>query len=573
MKRQLSLLLALVMVLTFLVGCETKPAETTQGTTAPGTTAPTTDTAPSQTEPAGESETPLQLMWYQATGIESQFEPPHRDDQCLMTSCVFNTLFYSDYVTRERIGGLAENWGSNEDYTEFWIQARKGVKFHDGEEMDINDIFFSYMYYVSSPNSHKLKMLKDVSGYAEYAEGTADTISGMRVEGDKLYFTLTAPNTRWLNSVNIIVYPEHYFEGLGWDEMDTCDYWKKPIGTGAYKINEVSFPDYFTVIRNEEYFWPAAGIKNITFKSYQSGGNDAQVTAIMAGELDFISPKVVTTLEQVNAIIEHNADVEYNITPQGSHRALLFNLTDRADGKTKELLKDPNVRKAISLLIDDETIASFYPGIGKHTPIMMHPNYPEAHADILANHVSFDSETAKKLLTDAGWDFDNDILDMAYYYTDQTTYDVFGLIMQQFREAGVKVNPWLMQGNLADQIYKEKNYDMILVQLPSSETDNGKAFQYASPATSAYTFMGDDERRAERYDALYAEYISIDDDARRKEIALTMQELMYEDNYIIPMYVMDAISMHNGAHVQLPEDFFTYGSPSYYRWDEWQILH
>lgn len=569
MKKLLTLLLALVMVLT-LFGCNNTPEKPDESKPSSSNNETKPDeTKPNESEPAGESETPLQLMWYQSNGIESHFQPPHMDKQCLLPDAIFNTLFYSDYKTRDRIGGLAENWGVNEDNTEFWIQVRKGVKFHDGHELDINDVYFTIMYAV---HCGKIGSYADLEGYQDFADGKTDTISGLWVEGDKLFFKLTSPNARYLNNVNPFIYPEHCFEGVAWEDMNDSDYWKKPIGTGAYKLDVVSFPDYCTVVRNDDYFWPAAGIKNITFTSYQSGGNDAQVTAMMAGELDFISPKVVTTLDQAEAIINNNADVEYVITPVGSFRNFMFNLTDRADGKTKELLKNPEVRKAISLLIDDETIASFYPGIGQATCVPMHPNYSEAHPDIMANHVSFDPETAKQILTDAGWNFDTDILDIAYYYTDQTTYDVMGLIMQQFREAGVKVNPWLMQGNLADQIYTEKNYDMILLYIDSNENSPATSFRFLT-STSNYTFCGDLDRRTERYDPLYNEYKAIDDQARRKELALKMQELNYEDTYIIPMYVMNTISMYNNAHVQLPEDFFTYGGPSYYRWDEWKILH
>lgn len=575
MKKLFVLLLAAIMLLSLLAGCkanpnaeETKPNDTKPAETKPG------ETKPAETEPVGESETPLQLMWYQATGIESQFEPMHRDKQCLMADAVFNQLLYTDPFTGEYVGCLIDDWGSNEDSTQFWIQVSKGVKFHDGHEMDANDIYFTYMYTVSSPNSRSQAKFKELVGYQEYADGKADNISGLRVEGDKIYFDLVQGNKKFLSTVNTYVLPEHCFDkSMTWEEMDTCDYWKKPIGTGAYMIDEVSFPDYFTCVRYEDYHWPKAGIKNIMFQSYQSGGNEAQATAIMAGDLDYIGPKVVTTLEQAEAIIEQNPDVAYNVMADGSHRSFIFNLTDRADGKTKELLKNPQVRKAISLLIDDETIATFYPGIGQHTSVCMNPNYPEAHPDIMANHVSYDAETAKKLLTDAGWNFDTDILDIAYYYTDQTTYDVMGYIQQTFRQAGVKVNPWLMQGNLADQIYKEKNYDLILVLLDSSISSNAAAYRFATSDSTYKDFMGDNDRRAERYDALYNEYKLLENGARRTELSRQMQELMYEDNYIIPMYLMNGICMHNAANVQIPEDFYITGYPSYLRWDEWKILH
>ena len=93
---------------------------------------------------ASESETPLKLQWSQAIGIDTLFESPARDQQSLYPYMVFDTPMYWDGTNSEHVPALATEWGNNEDYTEFTLTIRDGVKWHDGEAFDAKDVVYTY---------------------------------------------------------------------------------------------------------------------------------------------------------------------------------------------------------------------------------------------------------------------------------------------------------------------------------------------------------------------------------------------------------------------------------------------
>ena len=122
---------------------------------------------------AGESETPLKLQWSQAIGIDTLFESPARDQQSLYPYMVFDTLMYWDGTNSEHVPALATEWGNNEDYTEFTLTIRDGVKWHDGETLTAEDVAFTIEYYIANPNSSGARRFQYVEGYDALKNGEA----------------------------------------------------------------------------------------------------------------------------------------------------------------------------------------------------------------------------------------------------------------------------------------------------------------------------------------------------------------------------------------------------------------
>jgi peptide/nickel transport system substrate-binding protein len=67
-----------------------------------------------------------------------------------ISSLVFNGLVKYDENIRF-VGDLAESWDMKEDCREVTFHLRKGVKWHDGEELTADDALFTY-HKVTDPN-------------------------------------------------------------------------------------------------------------------------------------------------------------------------------------------------------------------------------------------------------------------------------------------------------------------------------------------------------------------------------------------------------------------------------------
>ena len=568
MKKLIALLLAVVMIVGLFAACgEKTPVDDSK----PVDTTPAGNDKPVDTTPAGptESETYLQLAWFQAMGIDTLFESPHRDKQSLYPYMIFDSLGYYDSLTGEYLPGLAESWVVNDELTEFSFTLREGVKWHDGEDFTMDDVLFSVYSAILNPNSNSVADFRNVVGQAEYVNGESDTVSGISVDGNTITFKTTIPYAGMLADVlGVYVLPEHHLADSGYVDVDTDDFWKKPVGTGAYMIDEVHFPDYFTAVRNDNYWGPKAGIKNVKFTSYNAGGLDAQVAAMLNGELDYIFFCANVDIETANLVSMANT-VTLNMIPGYNARSLWFNIDTRVDGNNKELLKDKNVRKAIRMLINEPALAEFYAGQAATTQLFV-PASNAFYNDEIALEADVDVAGAKALLDAAGWDYDT-VIDLAYYYDTTLDHDSMALLVQQCAEAGVKVNAFLLTGDLAAAIYTDRNYDILYAQAGNSQLNPIDVFKQYSTYAS-YTWIGDLENR-EKYNALYDGWYATLDNAERADIINEIQELAYDECYGINLFLKDQIELMNHEHFKWPVERMAAGAGGYYEWDKWEMLH
>lgn len=563
--RLFSLLLVAAMMVGVLAGCGQKDPDPT--TAVETTSAPAAPVTTEAAEPAEEGV--LKLQWYQGIGIDSIFEDPWMDRQCLYPYMVFDALVAYEPQNERVVSKLATDWTISEDGMTYTFTLREGVKWHDGEDFTADDVLFTFNAQAANPTSNSRSILREVEGYTEVTEGTAATLAGLSAEGNVITIKLTTPKATFLQNMSfLMILPEHLLKDGDAASLSSYEaYWTKPVGTGAYKIDKVSFPDNFTVVANENYWGEQPGIKNAQFVNYSAGGNDALVAAVIAGDLDYAFGSGVNDITVANNIAAQNKDVNVMVSAGGGmNRFFCFNLGDREDGNMKADIQKAEVRQAFSLLLDQDTIASFYTGQASAMYTLVNPNNPQFNDDIPT--VSKDVETAKKMLEDAGFDF-NQTIDIAYYYDDQTTADIMALITQDFAEAGVKVETRLLKDDLSNQLYTYCNYDLCYV---GSTNENPASLYEKVASTSSFTFMGKPEERGAIFDELVTKYMATADYAEQKEYADQLQVLDYQYRFTLPCYQLNTVSVYNSAHVSIPEDIFAQGGCNNYRFEEWKLV-
>jgi len=297
------------------------------------------------------------------------------------------------------------------------------------------------------------------------------------------------------------------------------------------------------VTANPDYWGEQPGIGTAQFTSYNAGGNDAVVAALIAGDLDFAWKNALNDVEVANNIVAQNPDAVAKMSTAFYTRFFTFNLENRSDGKNKTDPLNKDVRKALSMLVDRNTLASFYNGQAVGLSTMVNPS-----SDLYNTAIPLpekNTEKAKKMLKDAGFDFSRTI-DLAYYYDDQTTADIMAMIKQDFAEAGVTLNTILLTGDLATLIYTDSNFDMLY--LATSDDDPVNFYQCVTSKTQ-YTFMGRTEERAAIYDGVFAAYHAAVSEEDIKAASDQLQALEYENCYLIPCYSLGVNG--DGSHWQL----------------------
>jgi peptide/nickel transport system substrate-binding protein len=325
-------------------------------------------------------------------------------------------------------------------------------------------------------------------------------------------------------------------------------------------------PDYFTLVRYDGYYGEKAGIKNINCINYNNSA-DAMATAIMNGDLDFVNRTAVADAMIADSIVAMNPNAVVMGNAGHGQRCWFFNLGDRADGKMKADLQKKEVRQAFDILMDQDAIAELVGATGTGTFVKKGaPGYcPEYDR-------AYDVAAAKALLDAAGFDY-SQTYDFAYYYDEALVHDAHALIVQLFGAAGVKVNPILLSGgNLADLLYVDCNYDLIMLMAGGNDQMPAKGYEKLTSATS-YTFMGKHEERGTTagWDALWAEYNAEADFNKRVEIGKKMQAKNYDECYMLSGYATALYSAWDASRVYIPEDQFIYGGNAY-DFSQWKML-
>ncbi len=548
MKRYLALLLALVMLLS-LAACTKAPAQTADEQT-PETTG-TTETATEQTseQPAAESGT-LKLVWHAATGIDTLFENPWRDVQCLYPYMVFDRLV-SVNGSGEYVMGLATDYTVSDDGLTYTFTIRDGVTWQDGTPFTADDVVFSLWGNIANPNTAVGKSeISCIEGADAVMNEGAQMLSGVSADGNTVTVKLTAPSRGFMAGVaQVAILPKHAFEGVAPADFNTCSFWEKPFGTGAYKIDQVSFPDYFTCVRNENYWGEPAGIENVLFTSYATGGNDAIVASMIAGDLDFAYGNAMNDIAVADNIKAQNADVESYLLTSNYMRFFIFNQVGASDGQENPGIKDNRVRQAINLLIDKEAFASLYAGQAEVKTTYLANSHPYYNTDIVP--FERDVEKAKELLEEAGFDYSKKIR-ICYYYDDQTTVDAMDLVCQNLADAGITAEAFLATGDLGSILYDVHNYDIMYAGW--NKLDPVILYTNFTVGGGEDPIMGDEEYRREVFNTLLDKYNATTDDASAKEAAYEIQAAAMEYMATAPIYGLNTVFIANSAHVSIPSD-------------------
>lgn len=346
MKKLIALLLSLCTMLT-VVGCSNK--------------ADTADNGAKDTLVVAQGADPTSLDPYGTTD-----SPAIR-----VAHCVFETL-----VTRDDEGNiapmLAESWDIEDDCT-YIFHLRKGVKFHNGEELKASDVAFSFSKIAESPHASSIRATIDFENSKALDEYTFE-------------MKLTEPFGPILNhlshAVMAIVNEKAYTEAG--DQVN-----EKPCGTGPYKFVAWYPADRIEMVAFDDYWGEKAAITNLTWRTIPEIASRS--IEVEAGTVDVaidIQASELARLEKVEKVTtfkEERSSINF---------ICLNNLIAPFD--------NVKVRQAINMAIDVDAICNVvYQGTGAVAQAPMSKSV-WAYNDNLPPHER-NVEKAKELLAEAGY--------------------------------------------------------------------------------------------------------------------------------------------------------------------------
>lgn len=329
-NRIFALILALAMVFAMLTACGGNNQTTNQGGETPSTdtTTPSTDTttpdAPSEEDKYG---------GIMRMGLNSDLMRPNfiltSDGPAGLTRDICWEKLYGTDANGNLVPRLATGYEASEDGLTYTVHLREGVKWHDGEDLNADDVVFYHEYYQKIESVDK---------------DETDPYTVEKVDDYTVKFVLESPNPFFADSyLGYQILPEHIWKDVDPAEWDNISDPAMFVGCGPFKFVEYKVGEYIRFERFDDYWDGKPYLDGITVQIIAD--KDALSVAFETGQLDYSSGISKTSY----ANLKDNPNYTFTELPTGNMALMLINHKD-------ERLAELAVRQALCYLLDRESM-------------------------------------------------------------------------------------------------------------------------------------------------------------------------------------------------------------------------
>ncbi|MGL4307326.1 glutathione ABC transporter substrate-binding protein [Cetobacterium sp. SF1] len=437
-----------------------------------------------------------------AQGADAKTLDPHMtNDQpsSRVSSQIYDRLVEQD-LNMNIVPGLAEKWKQEDDLTTVFY-LRKGVKFHNGEELKASDVKFTLdRMKASAQVSHIIGAIDKVVVVDDYT---------VKVITEKPFGALTSHLAHTATSIM----NEKAVKAAG------DKYGQQPVGTGPYKFSEWQAGDKIILVANKDYFKGEAPTKTVIFRNVPEGTN--RTIGLETGEID-----IAYDIEPIDKeMVQKHKKLDYVEEPSLSMSYIGFNTT-------KKPLNDPKVRQAICYAIDiDSLIDAVYQGGAVEANSPIGPKVFGYNKD--AKAYKYDPEKAKAILKEAG--YTKPIKIKLWTNDNPVRRDICTIVQDQLKQVGIDVEIETLEWGAYLDGTARGEHDMFILGWVSvtGDADYGLYPLFHSSAKGGAgnrSFYSN-----EKVDKLLDEgKNSVDPEARKKAYA-EVQNIVQED---VPIFTM-----------------------------------
>ena len=531
-KNILALVLGAVMTASLITGCGGKTSS--GGSSAPAADAGSTSSAASGSEASGQMVEGGDFI--KGVSTEAPGFDPFTTQTADARSIFFN--IYEGLMATEPDGSfspaLADSCQASDDLQTYTFTLRQGVKFHNGNELTMDDVIYSIEKSITS----------GINGFSEIAQfsaaGKTYTVGSEKGKDDegkeieKPVVTAADSADAPADDTTLVINlskPDSGFPAIATSPIvpkDAEDLASHPIGTGPFELTEFVEQDYTLLTRFDDYWGEPAHLDTVTLKYYENTASLA--TNYLAGAIDGFNSNAGGWKEL------EGTDYVQNVRHANAVQLLALN-------NEFEPFKDVRVRQAVAYAVDsDEIIEKVSYGLGTKAGTPVIPGLQKYFNDELTNVYDVNIDKAKELLKEAGQENLKFKIRVPSNY--QVHVDTAQVIANQLAKAGITVeiesvdwNTWL------NRVYRKSEFEATVVSVdgpiayPTSFLN-----RYVSTASDNFVNF-----HSEAFDETYAKALLETDDAEQVRLFKEAQKIISDECASVYIQDIDSVVINSPA--------------------------
>lgn len=379
----------------------------------------------------------------------------NRDIDSDLSRLIYSSLFRYD-GDGKLVNDLASEYSIN-DNKEYVIKIKEGVKWHNGDNLNIDDVIFTIN---TIKNEEYRSPLKNIFNGVEVE----------RVDDLTLKISLSSPYAPFLDNLTFGILPKNVWEKVIPGSAILSELNLKPIGSGPYKFKSLiknkdgEIKEYNLVV-NDEYYGQKPYIKNIKFKLFVNyteaikSLNDNQIDGL--GYLPFNERKELVAKD---SFFFHELS-----RPQVF--GLFFNY------EKDKALSDKTARVSLAQAIDkDRLIEEIFEGV-----------YTAENGPILKNNYAYNPDAVQYPYNpeEAATNIKNKLASTSLTVVDSgRNVSVAEQIKKYWENIGLLVELKVIPSEKAAEVVKGRDFEIILYGQEVGADPDVYAFWHSSQAKS-----------------------------------------------------------------------------------------
>jgi peptide/nickel transport system substrate-binding protein len=439
---------------------------------------------------------------------------------------LFNGLVKYDKDLR-LIGDLAESWEVKEEGLVIIFHLRKNVFWHDGQPFTAADVEFTFQKLIDpkvrTPYSGDFERVKSLEVIDDYT----------------VKVSYKEPFAPGLSSWGMPIIPKHL---LGDADLNNTPFQRRPVGTGPYKFKSWKTQEKVELKANDQYFE-----KRPYLDRYISRVIPDESTIFLELQTQGLDSAGLTPLQYTR-----QTDTLFFKQNYGKFKLSSFSYTYLGYNLNNSKFSDKRIRQALNYAVDkNEIIKIILLGLGR---VANGPFVPESWAyNPRVKPAIFDPVLAKKLLRDCGWVDTNadgwlDKAGEAFEFTiitnqgNEERIKVCEVIQRRLKDIGIRVKIKVVEWSVfLTEFIDKRNFEAVLLgwSLPR-EPDNFDIWHSSKTKEGEFNFTA---YKNTEVDNLLVQARRTFDEAKRKEYYQRINELLYEEQPYMFLYVPDSLSV------------------------------